>query len=86
MTNSLYAVYSTLTKRYSAVLTYANDATCKYEISHNKGYDRTLEIKRVGMIDIETGVIDPCPPVAIEIPVVDENQPPIDAIEKELAR
>lgn len=68
MENKVFVVYNTLSKRYGDVVAYPTDefalARLQPVLSRQGSLDE-FELCRVGSVDVETGVISPCPPVRI---------------------
>lgn len=69
MTNNVYVVYNTLSKRYGDVVAYPSDsfalARLQPALSANGSQLSEFELCRVGTIDIESGVLSPINPVRI---------------------
>lgn len=77
MTNNLYVLYNNLSLRYGDVRVFATDG---YAVAHIQPDipEKMLpefELCRVGSIDIETGVVQPCAPVRIAWRDVPEKLP-----------
>lgn len=68
MENNIYVVYNTLSKRYGDVVAYPTDsfalARLQPVLSRN-GDLKEFELCRVGVVDVETGVLTPSNPVRI---------------------
>lgn len=65
MKNYVYVLYNVLSKRYESVMSFPSDGMALHRLS-NGGIDKKeFELCRVGSIDIESGIIESCPPVRL---------------------
>lgn len=72
MTNHVYTIYNTLSKRYGDVMSFPNDSYAVARLVENsniKQHPTEFELVRVGSIDIETGRITPCDPIRVALPL-----------------
>lgn len=87
MTNNIYVFYNTLSRRYGDVIAYPSDDFAKARISNSVKAGKLdiseLELCRVATIDISTGVITPCAPLRIDIPL-DAPKMPVNPPDKEV--
>lgn len=68
MLNNVYVVYNTLSKRYGDVVAYPTDSFALARLQKVLSQQSDLsefELCRVGSIDVDSGVIEPCAPVRI---------------------
>lgn len=69
MKNKIYVMYNTLSKRYGEVFAAASDDMA--EKNKRKQMERfeedmsDYELVKIGVIEIETGIITPCDPIRI---------------------
>lgn len=71
MENCVYVMFNKLSKRYESVMSFASDEMAIHRLKCNVDFEE-YEICRVGTINIDTGVIEPCPPVRLVIGNVDK--------------
>lgn len=69
MKNNVYVVYNTLSKRYGDVVAYPSDAFALARLqpvlSSGQNKLSEYELCRVGVIDVETGVLESTPAVRV---------------------
>lgn len=65
MKNYIYVLYNTLSKRYESVMSFPSDSMALHRLSTGGIDKKEFELCRVGSIEIETGVVEPCPPVRL---------------------
>lgn len=68
MENNVYVVYNTLSKRYGDVCAYPTDAFALARLQpvlSRNGDLKEFELCRVGVVDVESGVLTPSNPVRI---------------------
>lgn len=69
MKNYLYVFYNTLSKRYGNVVCFPSDGFCvnQYVSQASENDLKYTEICKIGSIDIETGVLEPCNPSRLDL-------------------
>lgn len=79
MTNNLYCFYNVLSARYGDVFCYPSDDFCTARIrslaDSGKIDLKEIQVCRVGSINISSGIVSPCAPERLEIPVVADKMP-----------
>lgn len=73
MKNYVYVIFNNLSNRYESVMSFPSDGMALHRLSKNID-TKEYALCRVGSIDIETGIIEPCPPVRL-IWEVEESTP-----------
>lgn len=64
MKNYVYVLYNKLSGRYESVMSFPSDGMALHRLNGN--IDKAeYELCRVGSVNIETGVIEPCSPVRL---------------------
>ena len=64
MKNYVYVIFNNLSNRYESVMSFPSDGMALHRL--NKNIDtKEYSLCRIGSIDIETGIIEPCPPVRL---------------------
>lgn len=67
MKDYIYSLYNVLSKRYVNVMAYPSDGMAVHQLSRAPDLDKKMfEICKVGSIEIETGIIEPCPPKRLD--------------------
>lgn len=67
MKDHIYSLYNVLSKRYINVMSFPSDGMAVHQLSRTKDLDKKLfELCRIGSIEIETGVMEPCPPKRLD--------------------
>lgn len=64
MKNYVYVMFNNLSNRYESVMSFPSDGMALHRLNGNVD-KKEYTICRVGSIDIETGIIEPCPPVRL---------------------
>lgn len=64
MKNYVYVLFNSLSARYESVMSFPSDSMALHRLSGNID-EKEYELCRVGSIDIETGIVDSCPPVRL---------------------
>lgn len=64
MKNYVYVLFNSLSGRYESVMSFPSDSMALHRLSSNVD-KKEYELCRVGSIDIESGVVEPCPPVRL---------------------
>lgn len=64
MKNYVYVLFNSLSARYESVMSFPSDSMALHRLSGNIDKEE-YELCRVGSIDIETGIVDSCPPVRL---------------------
>lgn len=70
MENCVYVMFNKLSKRYESVMSFASDEMAIHRLKGNVDLEE-YEICRVGSVNIDTGIITPCPPVRLVLGNVD---------------
>lgn len=78
MKNYVYVIYNKLSGRYESVMSFPSDGMALHRLNGN--IDKAeYELCRVGSIDIESGVIEPCSPVRLIWVEDNSNTPTVQA-------
>lgn len=64
MKNYVYVVFNNLSSRYESVMSFPSDGMALHRLSGNID-KKEYSLCRIGSIDIETGIIEPCPPIRL---------------------
>lgn len=64
MKNYVYVLFNSLSARYESVMSFPSDSMALHRLSGNID-KKEYELCRVGSIDIETGIVESCPPVRL---------------------
>lgn len=62
MKNYVYCIFNKLSKRYESVMSFPSDSMALHRLEKNIDKDE-YDLVRVGSVSIESGTIEPCPPV-----------------------
>lgn len=78
MKNYVYVLFNKLSGRYESVMSFPSDGMALHRLNGN--IDKAeYELCRVGSVDIETGVIDPCSPVRLIWEEDNTNTPVVES-------
>lgn len=64
MKNYIYVLFNKLSCRYESVMSFPSDSMALHRLSKNVD-KKEYELCRVGDIEIETGIINPCAPIRL---------------------
>ena len=65
MKNYIYVLKNNFSKRFESVMSFPSDGMALHRLSQGGIDKKEFELNRCGSVDIETGIVEPCPPTPL---------------------